>query len=215
MRAVRDVARRAGARRGQAIRRLVVLAALAALTAACGIPLDSGPRSLSLSELPVEILQHGTTTTTPGSPVTPHEAHFNVYFLDSKSGLLVPELRYSQTTISAQDALDYLTLGPTALEAARSVTTALSENPQSSLRVTLSAPSGLATVSLDATFELIFGVQLYEAFAQIVYTLTSLPRAGITKVTFLLAGSVYNYLPNGTFVARPVDQADYRALAPA
>ncbi|HLI15945.1 MAG TPA: GerMN domain-containing protein [Acidimicrobiales bacterium] len=195
-------------------------AALAALAlglalGGCGIPMDGAAHTLSTDAIPADLLAPYGRSTTP-TTLQRGTYHFLVYFL-SPAGYLVPERRYVSQPPTADDALDFLDLGPTASEGRAGVTTALSQPPHEPALtpIAINARTGVATVTLDHTFDSIFGVQLYEALGQIVYTLTE-PGYGIRKVTFLFDGVPENYLPNGTFTLRPVDRADYAALvAPA
>ena len=71
----------------------------------------------------------------------------------------------------------------------------------------------VASVDLDSTFENLDTSELFEADAQIVYTLTQFHQ--VDGVNLVLGGVKIAWLPDGIEVNnRPVTRQDYRAIAP-
>ncbi|MEO1065136.1 MAG: GerMN domain-containing protein [Actinomycetota bacterium] len=77
------------------LRRVVMVAAAAALAAACGVPTDAAPRDLAAERLPDGLLSEQTTTTTtaPDPGETPEEVLLTVYLLDGEAELVRPTNR--------------------------------------------------------------------------------------------------------------------------
>lgn len=202
-------------------RRLAVAALLAgagALLAGCGIPLSNAAQPLPLSRVPPALLRGPVSTTTSLPSNSTHAVPIGIYFLDNAgaSARLVRTIAHIQPPATAVEALDFLTNGPTAADSRyHGLQTALSQSPQATPGVVrVNRQTGIATVALDDTTYTLFGTQAYEAFAQIVYTVTD-PQFGIRAVDFTFGGSAAQaYLPDGTFISRPVTRADYAALAP-
>jgi len=138
-----------------------------------------------------------------------------VYFLNADATRLVMTTADAPGQPSASIALELLTLGPTVADSKHHFRTALSTSPQATPAVRVDPRSGLATVALDNTTEALFGPPLYEALAQIVFTITD-AGFGVHSVVFTYAGGrIYAYLPNLTYTERPVTRADFAELAPA
>ncbi|MDA8292497.1 MAG: GerMN domain-containing protein [Actinomycetota bacterium] len=198
----------------------VALVAAGSLLAGCGIPLSNAAQPLPLSRVPPALLRSPTSSTTTSPPSnSTHAVPIGIYFLDSSTAnpRLVRTIAHVQPPATPVEALDFLTNGPTAADTKyHGLQTALSQSPQATPGVVrVNRQTGIATVALDDTTYTLFGTQAYEAFAQIVYTVTD-PEFGIRAVDFTFGGSpAQAYLPNGTFISRPVTRADYAQLAPA
>lgn len=197
---------------------VLALVAAGALLGGCGIPLSNAAQPLPLSRVPAALLRSPTSTTTTEPSNSTHAVPIGIYFLDSSAAnpRLVRTIAHVQPPATPVEALDFLTNGPTAADTKyHGLQTALSQSPQATPGVVrVNRQTGIATVALDDTTYTLFGTQAYEAFAQIVYTVTD-PEFGIRAVDFTFAGSpAQAYLPNGTFISRPVTRADYASLAP-
>jgi hypothetical protein len=181
------------------------------LAGACGIPLSNAAQPLARSQVPPGLLVKPPPTTTT-APETPNARPIGVYFLNSSLTRLV-KTTADEPTASPAEALGLLTYGLTAADNNLGYQTALV--PQATPSVKVDNRTGVATVALDTSTEALFGSPLYDALAQIVYTITD-PGFGVHSVVFTYLGTrVGAYLPNGTFPLRPVTRADYAQLAPA
>ncbi|HUY30436.1 MAG TPA: GerMN domain-containing protein [Acidimicrobiales bacterium] len=194
------------------------LVAAGALLAGCGIPLSNAAQPLPLSRVPPALLRGPVSTTTTAPSNSTHAVPIGIYFLDNSgaNARLVRTIAHVQPPATAVEALDFLTNGPTAADSRyHGLQTALSQSPQATPGVVrVNRQTGIATVALDDTTYTLFGTQAYEAFAQIVFTVTD-PQFGIKSVDFTFGGSsAQAYLPDGTFISRPVTRADYASLAP-
>lgn len=179
------------------------LGLLFALTA-CGVPVSAGPQ-----RLPAQDGVGGTTV-----PIASGHNKLTIYFL--KNGRLTPEVERVKVTSGADAlaALQTLDVGPTLPMLGQGVVTALNEDPAQLSIAQLQ--NNLATIAVDSTFTELFGTTLYEAEAQIVWTLTS-PGNNVTSVQFTLGGGVLPaYLPSGQLATGPVTRGDYctSALVP-
>ena len=191
----------------------VLLAGLALLAAGCGIPLSP---AAELSRTPPNLYSQAPKGTTPTTlPNTTKHVRIGIYFLNASETRLVETVALVEPPATPAGALDLLTYGPTAADFEAGYSTALSVQPQATVGVRVEKRTGLATVALDNTFNSLFGTSLYDALAQIVYTITD-PGLGVKAVQFTFDDTTYPAeLPSGTFVYRPVTRADYASLAPS
>jgi hypothetical protein len=189
-----------------------LLAGLALLAAGCGIPLSP---AAELSRTPPNLYSQVPKGTTPTTvPNTTKHVRIGIYFLNASETRLVETVALVEPPATPAGALDLLTYGPTAADFEAGYSTALSVQPQATVGVRVNKRTGVATVALDNTFNNLFGTPLYDALAQIVYTLTD-PGLGVRAVQFTQDDIAYPAeLPSGSFAYRPVTRADYASLAP-
>jgi spore germination protein GerM len=185
------------------------LAALAITLAGCGISVQS-------TALPLKVPANQFTSPT-NPPTAPHPGKaIDVYFLTN--GHLVASLRHlPQGKVSLnrmlQLALNGLGAGPLSAEFELGVTTALSVSPAAAVTLIGTVKHHVATVDHHWTNDNLDTSQLFEADAQIVYTLTQFHQ--VHGVNLVLGGVRIAWLPDGLEVNnRPVTRQDYRAIAP-
>jgi spore germination protein GerM len=190
-------------------RRLLVLALVAGLLAACGVPIDQTAQKIPAKEVPVVLL---TPTTDISSSTTStiqrgNEVPVSIYFIGTAG--LVPVERVVRKPATLQAVLDALDAGPTPREISAGIQSALPSNAQLTAE---GVTKGVATIQLDSTFSAIGGTQSINALAQIVYSATHLP--GIDAVRFEYAGTpIPAEIGNGELAYGPVDRSDYAQLA--
>ncbi len=190
---------------GLALATVVLLGA-----AGCGVSYDSGPHAIPANQIPFHLLSPATTTTT--RPPAAVSVPVTVYFVGPTRQSLVPSARSVAPPETLTEVLDVLLAGPTTLEAARRVTTALSSN----VRVRSATVSGtIATINFNTAFEEISGTAQVLAVAQVVYTVTGQLGTEV-GVQFAIDGTpVPVPTATGAEVTGPVHLLDYVALAPA
>jgi len=206
------------------IRRIVALGCVVAaltVTGGCGLPVQSSPQAIPVGELPLSLRQ--TTQTAP--PITPriHNAAPVFVYLLGADDQLIRVVRYLHPPPTPQKILDVLEAGPSPSELNLGIQSAIPPTADlvaGSLHRTReghgrdSVPIGVLTVLLDSTFGLLQpGKATYE-FAQIVYSVTSLPS--VQGVLFEYNGSkIEPETGNGSIASNfVVNRADYRLLAP-
>ncbi len=202
--------------RGRRALAALVVAALAALSAGCGVPVSQSPTALG--HLPPGLANASTTTTIPqgGQPAS-------VYFVSSGNPqTMLPVARTVPLKAGLDTVLAYLLQGPSQVEATNGVTTALTPEVQ-----VLSAPWGrsgpavtLATINLNAAFGQISGPEQVLAVSQLVYTTAAFLSASPVPLPTVQVEFEINQQPiavplaSGAFVSRPVTVVDYASLAP-
>lgn len=191
-------------------RRIVVLCALGIVlvTAGCGVAIQTSAQQIAV---PRDLFH------TPSQPELPHHGRpVDVYFLTR--GHLVASTRYvpaGKLSLDQllQDTMNALALGPTTSEFKSGVSTAMSEFPRPSLILTGNVQHSVASVDLDSTFGQLDAAELFEADAQIVYTLTQFPQ--VTSVNFLFGGVREAFLQRGqVHYNASVGRPDYKTIAP-
>ncbi|MGD0743161.1 MAG: GerMN domain-containing protein [Acidimicrobiales bacterium] len=189
--------------------RWVGAAALALALSGCGIALQT-----SAQPFKVPANQFASPTTLPTS-THPGRA-IDVYFLTN--GYVIASVRHLPRGRLSLDrtlqlALNWLDAGPSSVEFGLGISTALSVSPAATVTLIGTLKHHVASVDLDLTFENLDTSELFEADAQIVYTLTQFHQVG--AVNLLLGGVRTAYLPDGVVLnKRPVTREDYRAIAP-
>ena len=161
---------------------LVLLAALGAATAACGVPVDSRPAPLSKHGIPLGVLDPGPPPTATTAP-SPIEVPVQIYLI-GPGGHLAPVAR--DVPVSAPDlatVIEALVAGPTDTETAAGLQSAV---PPQTTVLGATIANGIATVDLGGTFAQLVLTQEIEAVAQVVFTSSALP--GVTGVAFELGG---------------------------
>ncbi len=183
-------------------RALVVLVAVALGAAACGIPATKNAAPFNAS--PTETNCTGPETVT-------------IYLVSSATNDLAPVRRVgvAKPGDAPLCAVNELNAGPTPDESIAGLRTAFDEIPEE--LAYLGTVNGTATVQLDAPFLSIAPEQsVYEAFGQIVYTLTGLGD-GISGVEFVFDNRPYLdvVLPNGELAKGGIARrAEYCTIGP-
>ncbi|WP_299951172.1 GerMN domain-containing protein [uncultured Modestobacter sp.] len=178
-------------------RALVVLLGLLLLVAGCGVGSQDRPERLTLTEAPT------SRATSPG----PGSVEVEVFFVRGT------ELEAVARSAPAQDPttlLEVLVAGPTRTEVFSGLRTAIA--PQTPI-----VPTGLAAGRLvvDLPVELtdVSGGNQLLTFAQLVWTLTTLPS--IDEVWFTSGGVPVEVPTDAGLTGAPVERDDYRSAAPA
>jgi sporulation and spore germination protein len=192
-------------------RTVLTVLTMTVLLAACGIPVDRGPVSLSKRDVPFGLLDPSTSTPSTTSTTGPSPVEVTVQvFLLSPDGHLVAVSRDVAFPAPMTAVLGALVDGPTDAEAANGLQSAV---PAQTVVQSTTVTNGLATVNLSGTFGQLVGQTQIEAVAQIVFTATAL--AGVTQVAFQLDGTpVAVPAANGADVATS-SRSQYAPLAPS
>jgi hypothetical protein len=191
---------------------LIVVVAGAIGLSGCGIPYNS-----TAQVLPSQLLNGVPNVALPTSepPSTGTNKPFLVYFLRDNvlTAVSRPDPSASRSA-SATDAIEALNNGPDLTDLENGVTNALASAPGAGISY-VDFSDGVVTVNLNEEFtSSLIGVPLYQAFGQIVATLTSLAPRAIHAVSFLHDGITWPaLLPDGQTVYRKVDLCDYASIA--
>jgi hypothetical protein len=195
-----------------------VTAAVAVVTAACGVPVTGAPAAISRHDVPFGLLARSspTATTTP-PPSSTGLVTVQIYLVGPASHL-VAEARDVPAPAAGVDSdaglvtiLQALVDGPTSAEAAAGLQ---GEIPTQTRVLSGTQITGsVATVNLSTTFGQLAGQSQIEAIAQVVYTVTgNLPM--VSGVTFEIDGQPASVpLPDGALVTTAT-RASYASLTP-
>jgi hypothetical protein len=178
---------------------------LALLVSGCGLSPQAYPTPLNRRSVPSALLRGParTTTTVVGVPMS----DVTIY-LEGASQHLVTVRRRVPSPATVTEVLDALTAGPTASESDRGLV-----SPASSVGALVAGPSHkeVVPVNVPVSFESLGGQDQVMVAAQVVYSLTGLPR--VRGVVFLVGGQ-RTQVPNdnGSVKAGPLTRLDYAAL---
>ena len=165
----------------------VMVAGLCAATAACGIPVESGPSALSKNGVPFGLLSPSpppTTAPTATTQPSPIQVPVQIFLVGSGGHLVSVARTVSVAEPDLGSALTALVDGPTQSETAAGLQSAV---PAQTIVLGATISNGVATVDLGGPFGQLVGTQQIEAVAQVVFTSQALP--GVTGVTFELGGA--------------------------
>ena len=156
---------------------LLTLLAGLVLLAACGVPLDSSPRTISRD--PADTTEPADVPpTTNGSPTA---QKVSLYFLRQDH---LEEVRYGVTeSPTLGSAMAYVLAGPQGGSSSK-YRTAIP--PGTELSGDAIVRNGTARIDLSGEINFISGETQKQAFAQLVFTALALP--GVQKVRFLIEG---------------------------
>jgi spore germination protein GerM len=177
-----------------------------AVVAACGVPTQDEARTVARDDVPFELLERGTTTSS-APPLLPRpDEVVEVCFLDD-DGVLTPILTRPPGDQTLPATVAVLAEPPAANVFGVPLTTAVSE-PEL-LEVT--RERGLVVVDLDSSFTTMAADDQLAAIAQLVCTLTAQP--GVGQIRFSLDGTPIE-VPrgDGSLTAEPVVRSDYATL---
>lgn len=206
-RPVRAPARRAPGRRTIGLAAPALVLALG-LVAACGVPTDSSATVADRDDVPFDLLDTGTTTTTAPSAGPPTGPGVRLCFVRNDEAVVSVSRARDEIPGTADDLVDVLAAGPTETETQLGLSSAL---PEPSPAVDVTIQGGVAVVDLDATFSDLSADQQLLAVAQMVCTLTDQP--GVGQVRFTLEGERIEVPQgDGALTASPVTRDDYADL---
>ena len=188
---------------------MVVLAALAG----CGLSDDAEPRVIAAGDLPTELADPtSATSTTLGQ--SPNTDSVLVYYLVQADGVvrLVPVPREVKDSTRPRDRLAALLVPPTPAEQADGILTSIPTDTVL-LDTELVEEDQELVVDLSRSLFDIQGQELRNAFAQLVWTATDIE--GVRRVRFLVDGQEYR-VPDEDGIEQPgaVSRSDYVTLAP-
>lgn len=200
--------------RSRLVALLAILTTLAMTVTACGVPTDLAPEQIAAEDLPPDLQRDGVVPTEVAVDPTPLPVNFptntaTVYFIGEDNRLVAVE-RAVDAAITKSLVLRFLLDGPTVDEREfEGFSTALDAD----LSVLSSDELG-ATVIVDvesgSTTEALTGNEAKLAWAQIVYTLTEIPK--FASFRLLIDGEPQS-LPTDQGVANPaepVSRTDYQ-----
>jgi spore germination protein GerM len=190
------------------VNRRALAAALAGLVVlgACSISAEGSARKVPAGDVPFQLVQTTTTQIDATTTTAVAVAEIDVFLV--RDGRLAAVARKASGP-TADSVLSLLALGPTDVESASGLRTALVPD----LAALVDVGQGLVVIDLAAEFTELTPTEARLALAQITYSLTQL--AGIERVRFLVAGQDAS-VPRGDGSAtdQPVTPADYVQLAP-
>jgi hypothetical protein len=189
-------------RRSLPVIAVVMLAMLGA--AACGVPTDDSARKLQTKDVPFGLLDQEAGSKAADSG----QQEALVYF--AKDGRLVASSRRLAPPISARSLVNSLSRGPTRIEIAAGLRSAL---PDAAVR-RVSLSGGTARVDLARPFTELSSSDQTIALGQLVYTLTGQPGVGLVRFTLLDAATEVPRA-DGSLTPARVSRDDYSAIAPA
>lgn len=183
-------------------RQAALVLTLSVLAAGCGLPVQERPAPLRTNPVPTE--------TEP-----PPRGAYAVQVYLVEEGRLVPAIRRTDDR-SPESLLEILTEGPTAIEEADGVTTALSPGPfkvKEGSAASSPTSSAQVVVEVPAEFTQVDGDLQLLATAQLVWTVTDpRPRGWVRMVH---DGEVIELPTDKGLTSRPVRRSDFGSVAPA
>lgn len=191
------------------MRRSLAAVATAVLLAACGVPGDDAPRPLDEQAVPFDLLAPTAESTTTSVPSVFADTDRVAVYLADPDGKLQAVRRPVTTPVTVAKVIEALLAGPTEEESSR-LATAITSGTE--LLGSDGPNDGLVTINLSRDVLDITGRQQILALAQVVWTVTALPR--VDRVLFQFEGEpaeVQN--GNGTLTSSPLGRRSYRDLA--
>jgi spore germination protein GerM len=202
-----------------------------------GIPTDSSPQAINAGAVPFGLLSRTSPPTVP--PVTVHNEHtesVDLYFINQGNGRLALVLADIPRPVTIESKLNYLFNGPGSTQAGSPTDVLTSSIPDGTSVISASvSATGVATIDLSGEIDNAFGVQLVEAFAQMVFTVTSSrecqspphleptttttpPGFGagpcVDKVLFQVDGQPQEVpIADGAATSEPLTRADYVSVS--
>jgi spore germination protein GerM len=187
------------------MKRLVGVLAAILLLAGCGVPVQGDPVPIEPGAVPTQ-LQESAPTGPPQASTVPGQSSLQINFV--RNDQLVSLRRPAPNSDRLQAVLDDLIAGPTELEQANGVTTALPPNAA----LTIAKVDGShVTLELSGDTEGRSATENVLAVGQIVLSVTAL--ATVDAVTFSRDGvPVEALLADGALTTEPLTAADYQSL---
>jgi hypothetical protein len=195
-------------RRGRLVAATLTVVCL--VGAACGLPYDSSPRTLS-GGVPRGLTNLPSTVPPTTEPQKGAAAELFYVQINAESSKLVQFLQLVPEPLSIAEVLTTLQSGPTLHQAnTQGGGVVTNDLPVGSNLQELGVVKGVAHISADSAFYDQQSVQAELEFGQIVYTLTQTRALGINAVQFYFGGSATSAVnASGQFVTGTVDQNDY------
>lgn len=192
-------------------RRVLLTAVLAAL-AGCGVPTGGAPTTIAPSEIPYGLASPSAMA--PPATTAEPVADTSRVFLVAPDDSLVPrgrEVGGSTRRERLAGLLAHLAAGPTGEEREEQLSTAL---PPDARLVVTAVADATATIDISGVADAPSGWATRRTVAQLVLTATSVP--GIDAVRLTLAGDPVDApLPDGELTSEPLTADDYAVfLAP-
>ena len=190
------------------MRRAALFVALAlAAVAACGVPDEGDPRELASDDVPFDLLDPGSTTTSSTIP-RGQAATVTIYLVGTER--LAPVTRELRRPVELEDVFTVLLEGAAADEEERGLSTAIPEGTD--LR-RLKLTKGVLTLDLSEDINEVGADLQQRAIAQLVFTATQFPK--VTGVRFRVEGKAAPVpISDGSLQSRPISRRDYRPLNP-
>jgi spore germination protein GerM len=178
----------------------VVVAMLSCALAGCAIPTQGAPQTIPASKVPHSLLDPRLPTTTTTLPNPSSLVPVKVFFLNA-ANQLQPEGRVVQLPAALESILSSLMAGPSQLESANNVTTAI---PDDVAVLSATTQGNVVTVNMNSAFAQITGSNTELAVGQIVATVAAASGNG-TGVMFEINGQHTDVpIANGSQVSGPV-----------
>jgi spore germination protein GerM len=185
----------------------LALALAVAITVGCGVPVDGSPRAISEDEIPEELVDAPTTTSTP----TDGAVQADLFFIEAEEGQGV--LRREQTMVSDRSSgtvLDAL-VATIPEDLPEGVTSSI---PEGTVILGTEVDDGVLTIDLSEEFEEVSADLLIQAVGQLVYT--AMASSGVSEgVVFTVEGEARTFPDaEGSEITGPAGLSDYSALLP-
>ncbi len=181
---------------------VAVVAGAVATTAGCGVPLEGAARPTPNEDVPYDLLDPATSTTT-----TAFTTDGAVLYLVGKDGL-APVRRSVPAPVGMASVIEALGQPASAEEEAKGLRSVLA--PEDFVLAARSS-GGVGRIDLADRFRSLPEREQQLALAQLVLTTTEL--VGVDRVVFTLQGAPLDVpAADGTLRAAPVTRDDYRSL---
>jgi spore germination protein GerM len=190
------------------IRLAIAVVVVLFLAGACSAPVDSGPKTIRSTSIPVGLRAETSSTTTTTVPAGASE-EVTVYFIAS-DGHLQPVKRRVTSPVTAEKVLQKLFAGPLDPEALSGLHTAISKET-----AILGADVDSSILTVDTSKSFAFGPvpEQIGAYAQVVFT--ALDLNGVTGVQFAQNGRrISVQAGDGSSTSVPLGRASFSQLTP-
>ena len=223
---------------GVAVAAVVAILIAALSLGGFGVPTDASPQTISPGAVPYGLLSKSSPPTVASNPNRKNEEHVLLYFVGPIGHLAAADALINPP-ISPTSVLNELLNGPASALNGQQAELQTSI-PSGTVLRSVKVSSGLATIDLSSDIESASGQQLIQAFAQLVYTVTSartcpaaprdiskLPPTTATtaapgsqaslpcanRVLFKVNGApVLVPIETGEEASQPLTRADYKSL---
>jgi spore germination protein GerM len=190
------------------LRLILALFVVLVLAGACSAPLDSGPKAIRSTSIPVALRAETSSTTTTTFPAGASE-QVTVYFI-APDGRLQPVTRQVSSPVTVLKVLQKLFAGPTPAEGVTGLRTAIS------LQTTILGADVESTIlTVDTSKNFAFGQidDQISAYAQVVFT--ALDVSGVTGVQFAQNGRrISVQAGDGSSTSLPLGRASFPQVTP-
>lgn len=189
--------------------RLVLILIAAVVVAACGIPTQNAPSTISKEAIPFNLLSPSSPTTTTAT-IPPVASVSEPIYLIAPTEHLSPVVRNVAPPANLTQIIGALLEGPTAAESSIGLQTFLAGKPSD---VVVTVANGIATVNFITNPVQGVGPSQILAISQVVFTAMAQPS--ITGVMFQISGTAVEVpTAGGAQVPGPVNDNTYAPQAP-